>query len=143
MLHFEEVCSNLKRCAPGAVTAATEGGTGGREGMGASKNEEEATCQEQLLCSCSFAFVFPFFYFAVFICVSFYICLWFTFSLSFQQERKKRIARVAGLVAQEPPLPRPTPNTPKKTPCCVARATNTDFSRLHRYNEVFFKRAPG
>ena len=96
MLHFEEVCSNLKRCAPGAVTAATEGGTGGREGMGASKNEEEATCQEQLLCSCSFAFVFPFYDFVVFICVSFYICLWFTFSLSFQQERKKRIARVAG-----------------------------------------------
>ena len=143
MLHFEEVCSNLrrfcsilKRCAPGAVTAATEGGTGGREGMGASKNEEEATCQEQLLCSCSFAFVFPFYDFVVFIYVSFYICL-LSVCLFSKKERKGSHGW------QEPPLPRPTPNTPKKTPCCVARATNTDFSRLHRDKEVFFKRAPG
>ena len=123
----------MKRCAPGAVTAATEGGTGGREGMGASKNEEEATCQEQLLCICSFAFVFPFFMILLYS----YMCI-FLHLLSVCPFSKKERKGSHGW--QEPPLPRPTPNTPKKTPCCVARATNTDFSRLHRDKEGFFQK---
>ena len=77
-----------------------------------------------------------FYDFVVFIYVSFYICL-----LSVCPFSKKERKGSHGW--QEPPLPRPTPNTPKKTPCCVARATNTDFSRLHRDKEVFFKRGPG
>ena len=120
----------MKRCAPGAVTAATEGGTGGREGMGASKNEEEATCQEQLLCSCSFAFVFPFYDFVVFIYVSFYICL-LSVCLFSKKERKGSHGW------QEPPLPRPTPNTPKKTPCCVAPRTQISPLVSQRLRDLF------